>query len=224
VLRSRLAASLLLAALVAACGGSGPSSGATTGSPDVISPAPSSAEPSEPPSDEPTAGPTAPPTDEPTEPPATEPPTDEPSPSPGTGGAGACTGTDGNREFYALVAAAVDWPVYCAVLPAGWFVGTGFYRLANGGKLVISYKGPHGATLALSEGAFCPDTSGCVPDGTDAGEASFGDREATLVALDDGGFSIVADRGANPSWLAVVDGLGQADAVELAAALHLVEG
>jgi hypothetical protein len=135
----------------------------------------------------------------------------EPSASPDvTGGsAAACTGNLDNRLFYARTAAAVDWTVLCAVLPKGWYVSSGQYRLANGGRLVIGYKGPAAATLHLSEGAFCADASGCVPAGTDAGEA----------ALGDGGFAIVVDRGRNPSWLLETHGLDEATARSIAAAM-----
>ncbi len=106
---------------------------------------------------------------------------------PATAPAGDCTGTDENRTFYGSVAAAVDWTVYCPVLPSGWFVETGQYRLAGGGRLAIAYRGPGGARFTLDEGAWCPDESGCAPvrHGRSAPTA-FGDREGTLVATDDG--------------------------------------
>ena len=48
----------------------------------------------------------------------------DPAPTDASGSAAACAGSDDNRAFYANAAGAVDWPVYCPVLPAGWFVGT----------------------------------------------------------------------------------------------------
>lgn len=172
---------------------------------------------------EPTGAVTPPPAA--TDPPATADPgaTAAPGETAAPGAADACTGNDQNREFYLQVAAAVAWPVYCAVLPAGWFVQQGSYRLANGGKLEITYAGPGGARLALSEGAFCPDTSGCVPAGSDAGVASFGDKPGTLVSLSDGGWAIVVDRGAPLSWLLVGGGLDEAQVRALGNALTLVE-
>ena len=65
-----------------------------------------------------------------------------------------CTGNADNRTFFAGVAAQVEWTVVCAVLPKHWFVSSGTFRLAKGGRLLISYKGPDGATLSLSEGAW----------------------------------------------------------------------
>ena len=143
-------------------------------------------------------------------------------PAPSGGPATACSGSDDNREFYDGVAAAVDWTVLCAVLPKGWYVSTGSYRLANGGKMLIGYKGPGGATLSLSEGAFCLDESGCVPPGTDGDEVPLGPLTGTLVRLDDGGFAVVADRGSNPSWLLETQGLDEATTLAIGAALAVV--
>ncbi len=222
----RMLIALALALTVAACGTAVPSSGASTSS---GAPSPSAAPLTEAP--DVTAGPME--TDEPieTEPVGTEEPietepveTIDPSASPGAsdGPAAACSGSDANREFYDGVAAAVDWTVLCAVLPKGWYVSTGSYRLANGGKLVIGYKGPGGSTLQLSEGAFCTDGSGCVPAGTEAGEALLGPMAGTLIHLADGGFAIVVDRGLNPSWLLETHGLDEAAALAVGAALTVV--
>lgn len=228
--RNRLTIALIaaLALGVAACGGSTPtsrpaaSSGATTApvtsdAPGTDAPATDTPQGSETPT-EPVA------TDAPTDAPATDTPTEAPSPtgSEQPGVADACSGNDNNRTFFESVAKAVDWTVLCAVLPKGWSVSTGSYRLANGGKVIISYKGPGGATLALSEGAFCAGGDGCVPSGTDISDAALGPLAGTLVGLDDGGFAIVAARGENPSWLMVVEGLDQETSVALGAALAVV--
>lgn len=135
-----------------------------------------------------------------------------------------CQPEGDNKSFWPGIAKSVSWDVYCAVLPKGWTVSGGSYRLANGGKLVISYKGPAGASLTLSEGAFCADGSGCVPSGSDAGAATFGALSASLVATDAGGYAIVAARGQTPSWLMVTSGLDQATTVSLGAALARVTG
>jgi hypothetical protein len=142
-----------------------------------------------------------------------------PRPSIPLGTAAGCTGEERHQDFYADVAAAVDWDVYCAVLPDGWFFEAGSYRLASGGRMAASYRGPGGTSLELQEGAFCTDGSGCVPAGQDGGRAQFGDRDATLVIGDDGSLAIVADRGAAISWLAIGRGLGEAAFMELGADL-----
>jgi hypothetical protein len=177
---------------------------------------------------------TEPPTSE--EPPATEepssptetasPPVDEPSSSASTepGAAAACSGSDKNRDFFRAAASALSWTVYCAVLPAGWFVDTGQYRQAGGGWVEIAYRGPGGARLELHEGAFCAEGDGCVPPGTELGDAPFGDRTGTLVALDDGGFALVVDRGEKISWLATGTGMDEATFRKIAAALAPVGG
>jgi hypothetical protein len=155
------------------------------------------------PTPEVTATPSEAPTPEPSEPDASA----EPSPSGATGSEAACTGTDSNREFFAKVAATVDWAVYCPSLPARWSVDAGQYRLAGGGRLHIVYQGPGGDRFELSEGAFCDSADGCVPGGADAGSAAFGDRSGTLVTATDGSYAIVVDRGAAISWLAIGTGL-----------------
>jgi hypothetical protein len=139
------------------------------------------------------------------------------------GSADACTGTDANREFFVAATGALDWTVYCATLPSGWFVDVGEYRQASGGRVEISYRGPSGARLELHQGAFCGDPDGCVPPGTDAGEAVFGDMNGALVSLDDGGWAIVVDRGAAISWLAIVHGTDEAAARALAEGLIPVD-
>jgi hypothetical protein len=218
---------VFVALVVAACSVARPSSGVTTSpdgssAPSTETPAsidPSAAPATEAPTDEPTADPTEAPLD-PTETPA-QPATEEPT---SVTGADACTGSQDNQDFFASVARDMDWTVLCAVLPRGWNVQAGSYRLANGGRMVISYKHRSGATLSLSEGAFCADTDGCVPAGTDTGDAAFGPMTGTLVALDDGGWAIIVDRGAQLSWLLVAHGMDEATAVGLGAALAVVEG
>ncbi len=129
----------------------------------------------------------------------------------------ACAGNDDNKAFYAGAAANIDWPVYCPVLPARWVVSTGNYSGRGVGQLSISYRGPAGATLSLQEGAFCETSDGCVPPGTDSGEASFGDQPGTLITVDDGGFAIVVGRAETPSWLAVATGIDEATFRDIAA-------
>lgn len=163
--------------------------------------------------------PTEVPAPTPTDPPESLPPVPEtPRPSATPGTAAGCTGEERHQDFYADVAAAVDWDVYCAVLPDGWFFEAGNYRLAGGGRMAATYRGPGGTSLELQEGAFCPDGSGCLPAGQDAGAARFGDRDAALV-IGDGVMAVVADRGAAVSWMAVGRGLDEATFTDLAASL-----
>ena len=122
----------------------------------------------------------------------------------------ACAGSDDNRGFFLAASRELDWPVYCPVLPERWFVSSGTYSARGVGQLVIGYRGPQGATLTLQQGGFCETADGCVPAGTDAGEASFGDQQGTFVTLDDGGYAIVVGRADTPSWLATASGMDEA--------------
>ncbi len=134
-----------------------------------------------------------------------------------------CSGSPENRSFFAEAAAAVAWDVYCGVLPGGWFIeAPSNYRLRDGGQMIVNYRGPNRAHLELHEGAFCTDAGGCVPSGREMGEAAFGDRPGTFVALDDGRFAVVVDRGAAISWLAIGENLDEASFRTLAGALHRV--
>jgi len=183
------------------------------------------------PSAEPSAEPSATPEPVATPVPTAEPPTETPIPpasgapaaSGQPGSATACTGTAANQDFFAKVAAAFDWPVYCAVLPARWSVASGSYRSAGGGRMEIAYNGPGGARFELHEGAFCDLPEGCVPNGPDAGTAAFGDLSGTLVTGDDGSYAVVVDRGKARSWLAVGVGLDLEVFKGFAADLSLVE-
>lgn len=212
---------ILAALLVAAC------LPAATTTPAASSPVPLASESvvgTEPPV---SVEPTAPPASQ--EPPPstavieTPPPVDpSASPSAGPGPAGACSGSAENRDFYRAAASALSWTVYCAVLPAGWFVDSGQYRQAAGGSVQIAYRGPGGAHLELHEGAFCTASDGCVPPGTESGEAPFGDKTGTFVALDGGGFAVVVGRGEKISWLAVGTGMDEATFRGIVGALAVV--
>jgi hypothetical protein len=146
----------------------------------------------------------------------------EPAGQPTDGSTAACSGSDENRDFYASMAGAVDWTVYCPVLPDGWFVNDGHYRLAGGGWMEISYDGPGDATVVLRQGAFCSSGDDCVPGGQAIGDTPFADRTGVLIRADDSGWAIVAERGATISWLLVVHGLDEAGARAVAADLRVV--
>jgi hypothetical protein len=214
-------AAALLASVAAACGGTTTPTGATIAPGPTPTPAPTVPASSGTPTD--TPAPTEPgQTVAPTAPAGSSGPTASASDSPGA--ADACSGTDDNRRFYRSLAQSVTWSVVCPVLPKGWFVNKGTSRLAGGGKILITYTGPAGASLALSEGFFCTAADGCVPSGADAGTAPFGSMSGTTVALDDGGWAIVVNRGASPSWLLVGHGMDQAGLEAIAAALAEVAG
>jgi hypothetical protein len=156
-------------------------------------------------------------------------PTDRPSGSPGTvptptaGGTGACLGSTDTRDFFASFAQSVSWPVYCAVLPKGWSVEKGNYRLKNGGRLTITYRRrADSARVVLDEGTVCVDTSPCVPAGTSLGIAPFGDRQAELRSTG-GGLAAVVDASENPAWLLTASGLTEKDFRTITTNLHLLD-
>lgn len=210
-----------LLAFVAACGGSSTVSPTPDGT-AAVSQDPGGSAPA------PTAGPPTASLDPAlTEPPASDAPSESPPdvPSPGAepGTADACTGTDENRDFFAAVADAVTWPVYCPSLTGRWFVDSGQYRLAGGGWLEIAYRGPDGARITLREGAYCTGDD-CLSAGTDLGAADFGDMPGTLLDLGGGGFAILVDPDGPNAWELIASGLSEAEARSIAADLALVAG
>jgi hypothetical protein len=217
---------LLVGLLVAACGGTTPSgaSGPTAASTAPVTSGPASGGPDASPAASQAPGASPVDTSSPA-PGSSDVPPESPGPSSslsGSGSADVCTGSADNKAFYAQLASSVSWDVYCAVLPKGWVVSSGEYRLANGGKLTITYKGPDGTTLSLSEGSFCTDGTGCAPSGSGAGAATFGDMSGELVATDSGGYAVVVAQGQQPSWLMVTSGLDEATSISLGAALAKV--
>ena len=211
------ALAILLAVTLAACNASSSTTGPASPS---DGPATGSASPAGSPSDEPSSEPSDQPTVEPTETPTETAggPTSAPA-----GGTGACTGSSETRDFFAAFAEAESWPVYCAVLPKGWSVEKGTYRLANGGRLTISYRRrADSARVVLDEGAVCAETNPCVPSGSDLGTTAFGDREADLSTIS-GGFAAAVDETENPAWLLTGTGLDRDDFTAIAAKLHLID-
>ncbi len=116
----------------------------------------------------------------------------------------------------------MTWSVYCAVTPAGWFLENGSYRLADGGRLEATYRGPGEARLAMVQGNVCEssgaDVDVCAPRDTLIGPAALGDRTGELGRLANG-LVLDADRGANPSWRITGLGISESEFVELCAAM-----
>ncbi len=225
---------LILLVLVAACSPAGPGptvspgsagpSAATIGpsggaSPDVtasLSEAPS-VEPTEAPTEEPTVVPTASPESTPSETAGT-------SGSPSAGAAGRCSGSNETKDFFSSFAQEVPWPVYCAVLPAGWSVEKGTYRLKDGGLLTISYhRRADGARIVFAEGAVCQETKPCVPAGSSLGQVDFGDRQADLVDAGTAGLVAAVDQPENPAWVLTGTGIDQAAFSAIARKLALID-
>lgn len=212
---------MLLALLVVACG-SATGTAAPTERPDGASADPTGQVSDDPgPSDATSPDPEASEPDVSDDPSVTPVDSTEPQPSVALEPATDCTGTAENRTFYSSVAAAVTWTVYCPVLPSGWFVETGQYRLSDGGRLSITYRGPGDAHFTLSEGVWCDEPT-CVPAQSDLGAAAFGDRGGNLVTTGSGGYAIVVDAGSPVSWALVGDGLDEGVVRMIGAALIAV--
>jgi hypothetical protein len=121
----------------------------------------------------------------------------------------------------------VTWTVYCAVLPSGWFLESGSYRLRGGGQLNVTYHGPGGTTLALEEGDYCTaGASVCSPHDHELGSAAYGDMQGALSDLGPNepgdGYAIYVGPGQSPSWSVSSTNVDQATFVALSAALHRV--
>jgi hypothetical protein len=144
------------------------------------------------------------------------------APTDGTGSASSCSGSDENRDFFASMAAAVAWTVYCPVLPDGWFVDDGQYRLANGGWMEIVYDGPGEARLTLRQGALGDAAGGCFPPGPQVAGASFGDQTGVIVDVDTGGWSVVVDRDEPICWMILTTGIDETATRTIAADLKAV--
>ena len=219
---TRLVATLGIAVLVAACGATSTASPSPGGSPVGTSP-PSASGPAASGSNAASAAPSVGP-DGSSSPAGSATPFASAGPSPRPGTADACSGSAENRDFYSALATSVAWDVYCATLPTGWFVESGSYRLSNGGQLSITYKGPGGARLVVREGGYCVGHPDCVPTGTDAGAARFGDRDARLLDIGNGSWLVgVLPAGADVDWQASGTGMDGAALAAFTAAFARVD-
>jgi hypothetical protein len=137
--------------------------------------------------------------------------------------ADACSASADNKSFFAAAAREFKWAVYCAVLPAGWYVDQGQFVVDAGGQLTISYKGPGGVSLELKEGTYCSDgESVCQPKVQEVGPTLFGDQMGTLYTLEPG-YAVYVNAGTSPpSWAAASVTLDETTFVKLVAGLHKV--
>jgi len=115
--------------------------------------------------------------------------------------------------------------VYCPVLPEGWFVASGSYRLSSGGQLTITYRGPGGAELDVREGGYCAGQSGCIPSGTDAGVRASAVLAPGCLRSGNGSWMVVvAPPGGDAAWQATGTGMDGPTLVAYTAAFaHVVQ-
>jgi hypothetical protein len=116
----------------------------------------------------------------------------------------------------------LTFPVYCAVVPSGWFF-TGSelnYKVPNGGWVWATYKNNSGAQIMIQEGAYC--TTSCSP-GTAGGAASFAEQAGKLYTLPGGGFAIYVNPGTGQAYTATGTNITQAAFTSFAkSSLHRV--
>ncbi|MDP9483532.1 MAG: hypothetical protein M3P84_09955 [Chloroflexota bacterium] len=209
---------LFVAMTLVACNGASDRSLAPSESavPSAVGSASPAASPGDSPSVEPLESPSPDPSDLPSGSPGSV-------PTPTAGGTGACLGSTDTRGFFGSFAKSVSWPVYCAVLPKGWSVEKGNYRLKDGGRLTITYRRrADSARVVLDEGTVCIDTSPCVPAGTSLGTGPFGDRQAEFRSTGVG-LAAVVDASENPAWLLTASGLTEREFRTITANLHLLD-
>jgi hypothetical protein len=139
----------------------------------------------------PTASPTAKPTLAPTAgatltsaPTATAASTPTAAASP-TSPAAVCTGTADNKAFFVDAAKDLPFDVYCAVLPASWWLHSGSYRAQPDPYLTwpvlgVTYRTSGGA-ISIGEGHYCEVSCWpSIPMPPPVATIAFGDRTGTL--------------------------------------------
>lgn len=135
-----------------------------------------------------------------------------------------CTGTIDDAGFFKAASVTASYDVYCAVLPEGWTVASRSDPQAAATSMTVTYAGPNGETLTLSEGDICsgPQKSACVP-ATDEGTGPFGQLEGQLVLAPAGAdYGLYVDFGGSPSWEATGTGMSLETFKALTAALIIV--
>jgi len=109
----------------------------------------------------------------------------------------------------------LTFPVYCAVVPSGWFF-TGSelnYNTPNAGWVWATYKSSTGAQILIQEGAYC--TTSCSP-GTAGGAASIADQAGKLYTLAGGGLAIYVNPGTAKAYTVTGTNISQATFVSFA--------
>ena len=114
--------------------------------------------------------------------------------------------------------AATTYPVYCPILSSIWVVRGGTYQGGAAGNVDMSWKGPVGSNLAITEGAFCTtDVDTCSPHASVIGSVTFGDQLGSLDTLADGSLAVYVSPGTAKSYRLIGSGFSQAAFVSIAA-------
>lgn len=135
-----------------------------------------------------------------------------------------CSETIDDAGFFKAASYSAAYDVYCAVLPAGWRLASSTDPQAAAISMTVTYVGPNGASLELSEGTLCSKgQNACPSGGTDIGTAMFGDREGRLVEGSSGAdFALFVAPGQSPAWTATGSGMSLETFKALTAALIIV--
>jgi hypothetical protein len=138
-----------------------------------------------------------------------------------TSPAAGCTGGAPVQSFIAEAASRLTFDVYCAVLPEGWTFVSGQWAYTGGGMLKLSYAGPGGARVAVSEGAFCTTSvEACSTHVADIGVGAFGDLTGELEVLTEySSYAIYVDPGTTHAYTMTTVGMSQEDFVSYAASM-----
>jgi hypothetical protein len=147
-------------------------------------------------------------------------PSETPGPSATPGPVDACTGSAENKDYFQDAANNLAFDVYCAVLPAGWWLSASEWRGHPNTYLTISYKNAKGWTISVGEYNFCSGAPLCWTSISDLGSANFGDRAGHLYLRATGVYAVYVDPGTTHGYQMVGSGgVSQSDVKAYAAAM-----
>jgi hypothetical protein len=113
----------------------------------------------------------------------------------------------------------MKFDVYCAALPAKWYLAGGAYTQPSGGTVTITYKKTGGGQLDVSQGAFC--SGSCNTHVATLGSASFGglSGELDLFSASPDVYVIYVNPGTATAYQIKGSGMTQAVFTSLAATM-----
>jgi hypothetical protein len=134
-----------------------------------------------------------------------------------------CTGWPAFQAYFLDAARKMNFAVYCGRMGKGWSLGSADYELPQTGRwFKLTYNGPGGATVGISEGAFClTSPAACSPNKTILATGSFASLSGNLD-LTVGGFAIYINPGTKTAYQITCTGLTQLAFQDIAANLGLV--
>lgn len=146
-------------------------------------------------------------------------PSETPGPSATPGPVDACTGSAENKAYFQDAANQLSFDVYCAALPAGWWLSASEWRGHPNAYLKVSYKNAKGWLISVGENNFCSGAPLCWTSISDLGSAHFGDRAGQLKLRAAGQYAVYVDAGTTHGYQIIGQGMSQSDFVAMAAAM-----